>query len=214
MKRILFCVVALSFFVHGVQAAEINTTAGSKALLFGFNGLANLGLNAYNGGFGARYYISDGMAVRPGVTLGYSSATTKGGTGFSDLVSSNSNLGLNVVVEKHLQGPKSISPYVGGGLGFSLNSNTTEFSLPVVPDVGDLLKQTTSGTDFRLFLVVGFEWGLTESLTLGGEYSAGLGFGSSSRESERQSEPTVKDNEISNMSLGLGVASVFLAVSI
>ncbi len=212
MKRFVFCLLALTFLAYGAQAAEVNTSAGDKALVFQFSGLSALGLSGYNGGVGARYYLSDGMAIRPGLDIGVSSMETKGVAGFSDEKDSRTSLGLSVALEKHLTGPTAISPYIGAGLGFGMSSVVEEPSVPSSPASGTILKTTDSSTNFGVFVLGGFEWGFTESLTLGGEYRAGLNYGSGDTETERQGAATVKTDETTSLNLGFSTASVYLSV--
>lgn len=214
MKRVLFCLIAVMFVAQGALAAEIDTGAGAKALIFQFSGLSDLGLSGWQGGVGARYYLSDDLAIRPGVDFSLGSSKVKGTSGSTDDKESDVTLGANVAIEMHRAGPKSISPYLGAGAGFSTSKHTEEPSHASSPSSGTLLKSTTVGTAFAAFVMAGFEWGFSESLTLGGEYRAGLNFGSGHVETERQGVPTVKTNEASALGLGFGTASLFLSVGI
>ena len=60
--------------------------------------------------------------------------------------------------------------------------------------------------------VLGFEWGFTESLTLGGEYGLGLAIASHKVE-ETVGDTTTTDVDETGMSLGISTASVFLSVT-
>lgn len=224
MKRFALCLICLLFIASMAQAAEVETGAGTKAMVFRFSGLSNLGLTGYsnlpdlgdldiptNVGAGMRYYISDGLAIRPGLDIGMASSTEKGQGGDTDDKASASMIGVSVAMERHLAGPANVSPYMGAGVGFTLAKATQEPSRSTPSPDFTLLKETDKATIFSLFGMLGFEWGFTESLTLGGEYRLGLNSASGSSESEYQNGPTVKGNEISGMSLGFSTASVFLS---
>jgi opacity protein-like surface antigen len=225
MRWFVACVICLLFVASMAQAAAVETTAGTKAMVFRFSGLSNLGLSGYsslldlgdldvpaNVGVGVRYYISDGLAIRPGLDIGMASTKTKGQGGFTDAKTSGSVIGLSVAVEKHLPGPASVSPYMGAGAGFMMAKVTVEPSRFLPSDPGDELKTTDKATMFNVFGMLGFEWGFTESLTLGGEYRLGLNSASGSTEEEMQSAPTIKSDEISGLGVGFGTASVYLSV--
>src|SRR5258708_28775275 len=57
--------------------ATPKVSKGDKAWLFTLNGLSNLGAGNYNGGVGAKYYISDGTALRLSLGFGTSNTTYK-----------------------------------------------------------------------------------------------------------------------------------------
>jgi opacity protein-like surface antigen len=224
MRWFVACVICLLFVASMAQAATVTTTAGTKAMVFRFSGLSNLGLSGYSGmtfagnpdvpanvGVGMRYYINDGLAVRPGLDVGMASSSEKGLGGNTDDKTSGSVIGLSVAIEKHLPGPTNVSPYMGAGAGFGMARATSEPSRPQQPATGTMLKQTDKATAFGVFGMLGFEWGFTESLTLGGEYRLGLNGSSGSSEREYQSSPTVKGNEISGIGIGFGTASVYLS---
>jgi opacity protein-like surface antigen len=213
MKRVLFGVLALVFVVGVAQAGEIDTKAGVKELVFGFSGLSNLSLNTYNGGVGVRYYISDGMAVRPGLEFGWSSAKTKSVlANHTEDKSSSANWGLNAVVEKHLAGTQSVSPYFGVGAKINATRGVEEPSVPTPTPNGTGTKQTITSWNVGGMLVAGFQWAFSGPLTLGGEYQLGLTYGKGKTETEVQGDPKATSNDHSSLSMGWGTASVYLSV--
>jgi opacity protein-like surface antigen len=226
MKRFVLCLICLLFVASMAQAAEVKTSAGTKAMVFRFSGLSSLGLSGYsslpdlgdlevpvNVGAAVRYYISDGLAIRPGLDIGVASSSEKGSGGYTDDKTSASVIGVSAALEKHLPGPASVSPYMGAGFGFTMLKATLEPSRSLPTEPGEMLKQTSKATVLGVFAMLGFEWGFTESLTLGGEYRLGLDSASGSSEAERQNQPTVKGNEISGTRLGFSTASVYLSAS-
>jgi opacity protein-like surface antigen len=218
MKRLLLVVLALFLVAGVVQAAEVTTTAGTKAMVFQFSGLSSLGLGPYSGvggsGIGLRYYLSEGTALRPGLTVGFGSTTTKSQvSGMSDDKATNMNFGVNVALEKHLQAVSAISPYLGAGVGAGIFNNKHEPSVASNPPTGTATKITDKGTSFGVFGLGGFEWAWTNGLTLGGEYRFGLNFASGKSETERQGMSTVTDGDESGFNLGFSTASVYLSVN-
>ncbi len=202
MKLFTFIVLAVMLVATtALAAAEVPTSRGDKAMIFMFNGLAYLSTEAYGEyGFGMRYYIADGTAIRLGVQFGKS---TFKNDDWNDEYR-DSVYGVNAVYERHLAGPcSSVSPYWGIGAGYSTYTYKYE------NDPGDTW--TDSGTGFTGFGVMGFEWGFTECLTLGGEYLLGFQSWSSDTESEIGGV-TNTYNEVSGTFMGFGTASVYLSV--
>jgi hypothetical protein len=202
MKLFTFIVLAVMLVATtALAAAEVPTSRGDKAMVFMFNGLAYLSTEAYGQyGFGMRYYIADGTAVRLGVQFG---KDTFKDDDFNDEYK-DSVYGVNAVYERHLAGPcSSVSPYWGIGAGY------TTYSYLYEDDFGNTW--TDSGTGFAGFGVMGFEWGFTDCLTLGGEYM--LGFESWSSDTEADiGGVTTTYNEYSGTFMGFGTASVYLSV--
>jgi opacity protein-like surface antigen len=213
MKRILLVALALVFLAGAVQAAEVNTKAGTKNLVFQFSGLSNLGLGNYDTGFGMRYYLSDDMALVPALKLGFSSTKTKSGvTGYSDDKTTGMRFGVDLALEKHTKAIGAISPCIGAGVGFVAASSKHEPSRLSSPPTGTTLKVTDKSMGFGVFGLCGFEWAWTSGLTLGGEYRLGLQMDSGKRETELQGTNTQTSDDTSGFGLGIGTASVFLSV--
>lgn len=204
MRRALLVLGLMAFIISlagPAAAAEIVTKAGTKALVFQFSGLSDLGLSGYQGGIGARYYMSDGLALRPGIDIGL--ASTKDKTEDPEWKETVTTMGLSLALEKHLAGAKSISPYIGAGAGFHYGKDKEE--------QGDD-EQVEKATTISLAALAGFEWGFTESLSLGGEYSFGFATGSHKTEITHNNT-TVTTADDSGMMVGVSTASVFLSVN-
>ena len=203
MKLFTFIVLALMLVATTAMAAEVPTSRGDKAMVFMFNGLDDLsieGYGDYNYGFGMRYYIADGTAVRVGLVFGKLSHTDDD----IDWDDDYNTYGANAIYEKHMAGPcSSVSPFWGLGVGYS------SFSDKNTDTLGDTW--TDSGSGFAGFGLLGFEWGFTNCMTLGGEYQ--LGFASWSSETETEiGGVTNTFNEHSNSAMGFATASVYLSV--
>jgi len=199
MKLFIFMVLAVMLMGMTAQAGEVPTSKGDKAMVFMFHGLDDLSLHGYGGdyGIGLRYYIADGTAIRGGIVLGTGSVTDEQ----DDMEYSGSSYGLEVIYERHMEGPcASVSPFWGLGGQFS------SFSEEEKDNVSDD-EYKISGTGFGVFGVAGFEWGFTDCMTLGGEYR--LGFLSESGEEEYNGDSA--DLYSSNFT-GFGAASVYLSV--
>ncbi len=199
MKKVLFVVMALLVATSLSMGQEVmpNLTGGSKALLFTFNGLSFIGAGNFDGGFGAKYYLSSSMAVRGGIQFASASATNPAnppaGQSGVDGTQSATSIGISGAVELHM-GSGRVSPYLGGGVGFSTTS--TEFK-PTVTGAPPLVQTTTTnsaggetiggvtyqgGTTFTVYALAGFEFFLWKELSLAGEYR--IGFASTSRKDQ------------------------------
>lgn len=217
MKRTVLLAVALLLVAGVAHAGEINTVGGTKALIFGFSGLSNLGLSGHQGtyGIGARYYFQEQLAIVPGIQFGLSATTTKAqADDYSDEKTGSATFGLSCAIEKHITGPKSVSPYVGVGACFSSSATATEPSIPDNAPQNTLERTTVGEFSFGGFLMAGFQWSFAGPMTLGGEYRANLGFSSGSTEREYVDAPKQKSNETSGFNIGFSTASIFLSVEI
>lgn len=221
MKKIAVVAVVLVallgahlFSASDAAAAKVETAQGTRALVFQFSGLSSLGAGAYQGGIGMRYYMQDGLALRPGVVFDMLSSTEKAPvSGFTDDKESATVVGINLAIEKHAAGMGSLSPYLGADAGFSMSNVKEEPSVSSSPVNGTVLKSTTKGTAFGVGLLAGFEWGFSEGVTLGAEYKLSATFGSSKEETEIKGLPTVTTDDISGSMIGFGTASFFLSVA-
>ena len=194
----LFTLVLVALMISGIaMAAEVPTDAGDKAMIFMFQGLDDLHFGGYTDyGFGMRYYIADNTALRGGIIFGMDSWNDE----IFDEEGSVKSYGIEAVYEKHLEGPcASVAPY--WGLGGHFMSMTDEYT-DAIDD-----EYITSGSGFGVFGTLGFEWGWTDCITLGGEYR--LGFDSMSMEFEYNGDST----DVGDMSSsGFGAASVYMSV--
>jgi len=208
MKLFTFIVLAVMLVATTALAAEVPTSRGDKAMVFMFNGFDDLSLSSYGGdyGFGMRYYIADGTAIRVGVEIGRYSWTDDDEATDPDFDSeyTAASYGVNAVYERHMAGPcSSVSPYWGIGAGYWMSSDERK------DEAGDTFADSASG--FAGFGVMGFEWGFTDCLTFGGEYLLGFESSSSKSEDEIAGITTTYDEE-SDSFVGFTTASVYLSV--
>jgi hypothetical protein len=122
------------FPISSFGAAEGFTPAnasGSKALLFTFSGLQNLGAAAFNGGVGGKYFLAENMAVRGNLQFTTSSQSIPySGTGSgTDGSLSGTQFGIGGALEYFLAKAR-LCPFVGGGFGIALASTTKKDQAP------------------------------------------------------------------------------------
>jgi opacity protein-like surface antigen len=116
------------------------------------------------------------MAIRVGVQANVSGTTTPANP-VAPLVgidgsTSSTTIGVEGALEVHLTTTR-LSPYLGGGVGFSLNSNESK---PVVPPQAAPAYQTTTksgGTSINFFVMMGAEYFIVDQISLAAEYRLG-----------------------------------------
>lgn len=186
MKKILIVITALVLIgsVSFAQEVTPNLAGGSKALLFSFGGLSTLSANNFGGGFGAKYYLSSSMAVRGGVQFSSSGTTTPANPGTGEVgvdgSTSSTTIGVGGAVELHM-GSGRVSPYIGGGVGFSTTSTESKNAATAPspgPPTQTTVKNAGGSTTFSVYGLMGFEFFLWKEVSVSGEYR--LGFSSSS----------------------------------
>ena len=207
MKLFTFIVLALMLVGTTAMAAEVPTSRGDKAMVFMFNGLDDLHVDGYGQyGVGMRYYIADGTAIRAGVQFGKYTWTDDDPATDADFDSEENagTYGVNAVYERHMAGPcSSVSPYWGvGGAYLSLSNEEMD-------EDGDT--DTDRWAGFAGYAVLGFEWGFTNCMTLGGEYQAGFWSASMETEEVTGGVSTLSDAE-SETFMGFSTMSVYLSV--
>lgn len=210
--RLLTCMLVLVLLVGTATAASpVPTSKGDKAMVFTFYGLDDLELDGYRDswGLGMRYYISDMNALRGGIIYGSNKETEKSQTADGDDYEyTRSALGFEVNYERHLEAQcKSVSPYLGAGLGYFSWKYEEPYS-----DAREYDKYTETESGFYVHGLAGFEWGFTDCMTLGGEYSLGFLSGSCKEEAEYVGGDTSTLSETDHSWMGVNTASVYLSV--
>lgn len=172
MRRSLILLSAMTLFAASAAQSQIKApTEGSKALLFNFSGLSNLGLGMYQGGIGGKYFLSDAMAVRALLMFGINNQTVNGNTGFTDQTTDALNFGIGGALEYHLPISSNVSPYVGGGVTFTTGTVT---STPSVPSGTAATQFKNTNTSFGIAAIGGIEYFFNQNISLGAEYQFGL----------------------------------------
>jgi len=203
MKRTLIVMAVLVFATaaFAVDASQ-QTEQGTKALLFNA-AFVNAGL--YNGGFGMKYYLSPGLALRPVLKFGYEKLTTQtpadsfnagggdvGHRTYDDATDKTTSFGLDLAIEKSMWSNKAVNVYLGLGGGFDMSSETVESGVTTTYTTAagvaidqrdvDTWKTERSSTGFGGGLLLGAEWFLTENISLGAEYQLGVSMSSEGKD--------------------------------
>lgn len=186
-----FCVTTVMAF-----AQDVRKDKGDMALMFSYNGLTSSTANAYNGGVGAQWYMSDNMALRAGVGFGAPSITS--GDGSTTI--SGTALSLSPGIRMNLANNSNIVGYVGGQVMFGMLSTNISVS-------GSTTERSTSASSLGIGVFFGAEWFPTKNVSLGMEY--GLGYMRSSS-SQKVGDTTTEGDTESGIYLGVPAA---LAVS-
>jgi len=164
--------------VSSAQSQPAKTISqGNKAILFNFTGLSTIALTGYQGGIGAKYFLSDEMAVRAMLDFGLNNTTTKGTAGFKDATNDITAFGIGGGLEYHLPISTSVSPYLGGVVSFITNNQTIT---PTVPNGVSATQNKITTTTFGLGAIAGVEYFFNQNLSLGAEYQFGFSTASSS----------------------------------
>jgi hypothetical protein len=170
-----------------------DTDDGSQQWIFEFNGLGDLGLDTYAGGFGMRLFLDDqGLAGRGSFNAAYRTDEENGDKSTFSLI------GGSIIIEKFLEPVSSVSPYAGIGFGYFYSKN----------------KQPTAEGDFEVTsnilevpAVVGFQWYFTEAVGIGGEYRLALRY-----ITEEGTLSGYGIGESTKLETGIYAASIFLTL--
>ncbi|SRR5579883_175516 len=201
-------VVALAFaFIFGIAGTSFAqeekdiirpiTKEGSAAFIFNLAGLGTFGfsgptLGPVSSGVGAKWFLSDDLALR--VIAGLS--ITSGSSSLPDSSSvkpSSTTFGIGAGIEKHFRPLYSTSPYVGAQVFFG-NASTDNGG-------SGAAEQKTSQSTFGVQALAGFDWFFTHGLALGGEMT--LGFTSQSG-STTQGSTTNNSQSVTTIALATG----------
>lgn len=193
MKKALLILAVAAFATTAFAAdASKGIEKGDKALLFSASGFDAKG---YGGVFsiGAKYYISNGLALRPAVQFVHQSRTEKQEPDtvsfapwrrtYADSKEKTTMAGLSLGVEKSLFTKGAVTVYTGGTAGFGLESSPEEEGYTDVNAAAGTTRVRTwkterSSTTFNFGAILGAEVLFTDNVSLGGEYQFGLGVGS------------------------------------
>jgi len=185
MRNIL--VISLIFLCSIVFAQDEPKTSiagGAKALIFEFDGLDNLSADSYEGGIGGKIFFSNSLALRIGFNFDRLSETEPANPDADEVGIDgeyvSTSFGLFAGIEIHTRIKSRVSPYFGGGLGFTRNS--MEYKLPdIYPDVAGAtsyrqINEQTGNYEFGIFGLVGAELFIIKEVSLSAEYNLTLGF--------------------------------------
>ncbi|NVO20162.1 MAG: hypothetical protein HXX13_10700 [Bacteroidetes bacterium] len=137
MKNILSIILFALFLTFFLQAKAQTSPAhyakgwGTELNFNPFNG--SLSLNNASGQIKVRKFLSDKLALRAAIAIGYKSGNDKekqsyGTSPYETTIKKNSLLtALNLGMEKHFNVGNRLSPYLGFELGFGLKKSKEEF---------------------------------------------------------------------------------------
>lgn len=213
MKKTIALVLMLTLALGLAQAgdnAKPIVKAGSTALMFDLGGLANLSAGNYQGGFGAKYYISNGFAVRLGLGFNTSSTTTKNPTtptpttqlGESKYTSTSFTIAPGI--QYNVATSAAVVGYVGAQIAFTMGSqertgNANGFGVGFTKDHS----YNESNSSFGAAAFVGVEWFAWDNISLAGEYRVGFTSTTGKAESKNATTSTSVDAP-SSTSIGVG----------
>ena len=157
MQRLIILLPVLILLTFSnVQSQTTDAPSnGSKALLFDFAGLSNLGANAYNGGIGGKYFLSDQTALRAMLLFGLDNRSLAGAK------NDDVQFGLSAGLEYHLPISTHVSPYVGG----LLTAKTEDTKMTGA---------TSTSTSVGAAGIAGVEYFFNKTISLAAEYQFGL----------------------------------------
>jgi len=218
MKNLLSVVaVLLANSLALGQGVNPNFNAGSKAMLFTFDGFSTLRAGSFDGGIGAKYYFGRNTALRAALQFANASedipANPAPGQQATDGEESGTQFGVSGALEFHL-GSKRASPYFGGGLSFSTTSTESRNAI-----IGPSTNQTTvendrngenvngrgflGGTTLGVFALAGVEFFLFNEVSLAAEYRLGINKISRADEKVSQGNQTVTTKLGSGSDVGI-----------
>ena len=178
--RFILILVFLLYSFSLVQAQNHYFKKQSKALLFEFSGLDNLGANSFNGGFGGKYFINNRMAIRGSLQFMTIDETIPfQGTGVNGKTEAD-RFGISAAIEVHFDTSR-VNPYFGGGLGLAFTSTESKTAESNPADQITIKNDSNGefgyygGTEFVLFGMIGVEIFIFDQLSLAAEYRLGYG---------------------------------------
>jgi|WetSurMetagenome_2_1015567.scaffolds.fasta_scaffold514235_1 opacity protein-like surface antigen len=203
MKKMLALVLIIALAAGFAQAADNAKPvqkAGSTALMFDLGGLANLSAGAYQGGFGAKYYIANGFAAR--VSLGFSTsgtttknpATTVPATQLSESKETSTSLTIAPGIQYNVATSNAVVGYLGAQVSFTTTShertgNANGFGVGFTKDNSF----NESSTIFGIAGFIGVEWFPWDNIAFSGEYRAGFSTSSGKVESKNATTSASQD---------------------
>ena len=209
LRFILILVFLLSSFSL-VQAQNHYFKKQSKALLFEFSGLDNLGANSFNGGFGGKYFINNRVAIRGSLQFMTIDETIPfQGTGVNGKTEAD-RFGISAAIEVHFDTSR-VNPYFGGGLGLAFTSTESKTAESNPADQITIKNDSNGefgyygGTEFVLFGMIGVEIFIFDQLSLAAEYR--LGYGNNSRKDMETTQGTTTTTIEQGSIIGFGLES-------
>lgn len=220
MKRTITMAIAVLVLSGVMYAQEFQPAvkAGAKSLNFTFGGFGAFGLGAagVNGGISGSYFLNQETALRIGLQVFSNSTKTpwNGIAAGSDGTSSVFGLGIGADYLMYMNAlTPRVRPYLGAGIGFTMQSSDVKPALASPPGNGTLTETkgsaTGDGTAFGVLGIIGAEFFLYPEISLSAEYQLNLFSLSSNADLVRsfQGQPSVTTKQGSSTAiLGFGSA--------
>jgi len=219
--RLISGMVALLVSVSAVMAGDeiiAPNAAGTKAILFTFNGLQTLGVGTFNGGIGGKYFITAPLAIRAALQFANSNmviaANPAAGQTGKDGSSDATTFGISAGAEYHFLTSR-VSPYGGAEVLFASTSTDAKSVVNTTAGIQTDTKNSAigpAGMTLRVSALLGVEFFLTKELSLGGEYQLGLNMVSHPDEEQTIGPTTTTTKVGGTTSEAIGTAGLTLSV--
>ncbi|MBN1637412.1 MAG: outer membrane beta-barrel protein [Ignavibacteriales bacterium] len=216
MKKIALFAVILMLFATSFSVAQDDfkaiNKAGTKALLFHFDGLGWLGAEAFNGGIGFKYMTSNNFAIRGGLLFVMLDRTIPWNVGIPPVTGTDGSqsvfgFGVEAAGLYYISLGERLFPYVGLGANFATFSTEEKNAVPTGTDQtvqkNFTLLGYNAGSVFGVAFLAGFDFFLWEELSLGAEYQIGLEVTSYADQTITVGPLTVTNKVGSLMSVGI-----------
>jgi len=183
MRKVIFiALIFMSSTIFGQVESKTSITGGAKALLFEFSGLSSLSADSYEGGIGGKIFFNNSMALRIMLNFDrFSEENPANATGTLNGVKGeyvSTSFGLGAGMEFHLTSMKRVSPYFGGGIGFTRFSSEDKEAITYFPgsDASRTVTEISGRYQFDLVGVLGAEVFIIKEVSLSAEYIFNIGF--------------------------------------
>jgi outer membrane protein assembly factor BamA len=181
---------------------EYGERDGRGALLFMFD---ELNLNAFGGGFGCRYWLTDLWAMNASLRFrGENRTTDESGSATSEY--SQASVGFSTTIERHLLRAR-LSPYVGAGIGYLYTYRKNSRANP-----GYSAEDRTDIHEGSVSLDLGAEFWLNRNFSLSGQYSLHFGYMNSKSRRGSSTSTTPRETTTDQWRSSVGAGSLALAV--
>lgn len=197
MKKAVFAFVVVA--LCGSMAFAEN----DMGMTFTFNGLSNLGVNTINNGtIGLKKAMGPDQWLLVRVGGGFGKDTGQAGDpANSDPEETDILLNAAVGIQKNMAETDRVVPYIGGMVGFDWMQNKVTPELPSSPANNTLLETKMTELGFGAWGMLGFEYFVRESVSLGGDYTFGFMYNKDKTSTDWQGAGTI-DSESSGFDLG------------
>jgi opacity protein-like surface antigen len=199
MLFVLFCTPAAA---QDDSEAKYGQRDGRGGLLFLFD---ELDLNAFAGGVGGKYWLSDLWAMNASLRF-RNDGRTMDATGSQNSDFSSTSVGFTTAVERHLARAR-LSPYVSASIGYlythQKNSTANEFNSS---------ETRTNEHEGAVAFGVGVEFWLSHSFSLAGQYDLSVRYTKQKERFNTSTNPDTSELATDEWTTSLGAGSLILAV--